>query len=433
MAQAIRNIVSLATNDSATAQECIYSLPRDGKAIIGPSVRLAELIAQQWGNNRVATRITAVDRKEGFVEAEGIYHDLETNSAGGAKVRRSIKNKHGGIYSADMILVTGNAAAAIAKRNAILSGVPRPIWRQAYEKALGVVRGDVATLGERRIKLLLAFKELGVEKATVFRLIGVKGDVDIGLDEFVVLAGMHSAIKNGETTVDDLMGRVAPQPADRTLGSAFGEKRDKAKSDDPKPDATAEHDADGVVNEKPEGAGEQTEAGAADPKPELTGAAAAQDAGEGFQQGKADDAKPQAQVLDFPGDRKATAEPEPQGEAIDYTAAFTEYANAANELTEWGAIKKLLSDFRKTDAYQSAPAEMQTRARIHAYNCVVDANDPVSPESDPAFFRLWLLQAEPVEARPMFAKLIRSKAYQALDEDVKDSIATDVSAFAGEA
>jgi hypothetical protein len=30
-----------------------------------------------------------------------------------------------------MIIVTGNAASAIAKRNAILAGVPNAVWRRA--------------------------------------------------------------------------------------------------------------------------------------------------------------------------------------------------------------------------------------------------------------------------------------------------------------
>ena len=53
MARAVRQTISLALTDTETATECLYAIPRDGKMIMGPSIRLAELIAQQWGNNRV--------------------------------------------------------------------------------------------------------------------------------------------------------------------------------------------------------------------------------------------------------------------------------------------------------------------------------------------------------------------------------------------
>jgi hypothetical protein len=40
-------------------------------------------------------------------------------------VRRRIFDSRGRLFNDDMITVTGNAACAIAKRNAILSGVPK--------------------------------------------------------------------------------------------------------------------------------------------------------------------------------------------------------------------------------------------------------------------------------------------------------------------
>ena len=43
ISKAIQNINTLATLDEESAQECIYALPRGGKPIKGPSVRLAEI------------------------------------------------------------------------------------------------------------------------------------------------------------------------------------------------------------------------------------------------------------------------------------------------------------------------------------------------------------------------------------------------------
>lgn len=235
--KAVKAITELATYDPETAQECTYNLPRgrgaDAKVISGPSIRMAELIAQQWGNNRSDARVVHVDRKEKYIEAEGVYHDLETNVAVRAKVRRRISDSKGRIYNDDMIIVTGNAACSIALRNAILRGVPKPIWRAAYEKALAVVRGDERTLQTRRQQLIGAFEVLGVLPEQVYDLAGVTGFRDIGLDQLVYLAGIYTAIKNNEVTAEDLLQErkaATPQQAPKGLQAGFGDDAGDGKA-----------------------------------------------------------------------------------------------------------------------------------------------------------------------------------------------------------
>ena len=75
--------------------------------------------------------------------------------------------------------------------------MPRPIWRKAYQAVEGVIRGDVKTLGARRVELLSAYKtNLNIQPAQVFAMLGIKGEQDIGLDEIVVAAGFYSALRN---------------------------------------------------------------------------------------------------------------------------------------------------------------------------------------------------------------------------------------------
>lgn len=262
---AIKTITQLATYDPETAQECIYALPRgkgaNAKTIEGPSIRLAELIAQQWGNNRCDARVVHVDRKEKYIEAEGVYHDLETNTAVRSKVRRRISDSRGNLYNDDMIIVTGNAACSIALRNAILRGVPKPIWRRAYEKAVGVVRGDERTLQARRGQLLDSFEVLGVTAAQVYAIAGVAGPHDVGLDQIVYLAGVYSAIKNNEVTVEDLLQeRKAMTPTPKGLGAGFG---DEGKA------APAETEGKPPADKKPSKADQRQEQVKADRKAAL--------------------------------------------------------------------------------------------------------------------------------------------------------------------
>lgn len=197
-------IMNMATLDEESAEECMYALPRGGKPIKGPSVRFAEILKQAYGNCRAAARVVHVDRVEMFVEAEGIFHDLETNSATTTRVRRRISDKRGKLFTDDMIIVTGNAACAIAKRNAILDGVPKPLWRRAYETVQATITGDVTTLAENRERAFKALAAFGVKPEQVYAALGVEGVEDIGVDHIATLRGMYSALKNGEATVEEM-------------------------------------------------------------------------------------------------------------------------------------------------------------------------------------------------------------------------------------
>lgn len=202
--RAIKNITTLTTLDEETAESCIYALPRSNKPIQGPSIRLAEVVAGQWGNNRNGARIVHVDRAEKVVVAEGLFHDLETNVQTRAQVQRRIVDSKGRLYSDDMIIVTGNAACSIAKRNAILGGVPRGIWGGAYDRALKVVAGTAETLAVTREKAVGAFAHFGVKPEQVFGALALEGYEDITLNHIPTLRGMFSALKNGEATVEEM-------------------------------------------------------------------------------------------------------------------------------------------------------------------------------------------------------------------------------------
>lgn len=203
VSRVVKNVNSLVTISEESAQECNYALPRGGKPITGPSVRLAEIVASQWGNCRVGARVVHVDRIEKFVEAEGVFHDLETNTATTARVRRRITDKSGRIYNDDMITVTGNAACSIAKRNAILGGVPKAVWNEAYQTALRTIKGDVKTLPERRDGAFKAFAAFGVTPEQIVAKLELGGVEDITLEHLTTLIAMHRAIKDGEQGVED--------------------------------------------------------------------------------------------------------------------------------------------------------------------------------------------------------------------------------------
>lgn len=87
------NAVAIATMDKETAQSCGYALPRGGKPITGPSVHLAKIIAQQYGNLRAEAKVVEITDRQ--VVSRGTAWDLENNYAVSFEVRRSIVGKGG--------------------------------------------------------------------------------------------------------------------------------------------------------------------------------------------------------------------------------------------------------------------------------------------------------------------------------------------------
>lgn len=202
------NVVAIATMSKETAETCRYALPRGGKTLSGVSVHLARIMAQQYGNVRVDSRVKQITDKH--VIAEAVCFDLETNYAVKVEVRRSIVNKFGQKFNDDMITVTGNAASAIAYRNAVLAVIPKGITDSAYQAALRMITGDLTSeekLIAARKKAVDYFKDqYKVSEEQIFKAIGVKAMAQIREEQIADLRGLEQSLKDSETTVDDAFG-----------------------------------------------------------------------------------------------------------------------------------------------------------------------------------------------------------------------------------
>lgn len=196
----LRESKELVTMDQDMAEACIYALPRDGKTVAGPSARFAEVVQHAFGNNRGGGRVVAEDGD--FIVAQGTFHDLEKNVQVTMEVRRRITDKRGRKFKADMVSVTGNAAASIAHRNAVLKGIPKALWLPVYEAARQVAVGDVTTLVDRRAKAVAWFQNVNVTPEQVCQKLGVEGLEDIGLPELEILTGLRTAIRDGQRPED---------------------------------------------------------------------------------------------------------------------------------------------------------------------------------------------------------------------------------------
>lgn len=198
---ALNRIQTLATLDEETAGDCFYTLRRGngGQVIEGLSVRFAEIIAGAWGNLRAQARIIGNDGRT--ITAQGVCHDLETNFAVSVEVKRRITDKNGKTYNEDMQVMTGNAACAIAFRNAVLKVVPKSVTKRIIEQVKQVAIGKAMDLETSRARMLSYYGKLGVNQAALFSYLGVKRVGDIDAQMIFELRGLANALKEGTTTI----------------------------------------------------------------------------------------------------------------------------------------------------------------------------------------------------------------------------------------
>jgi hypothetical protein len=197
--------VAIISLDAEFADDCTYTLKKGNKLIAGPSVYLARLVAQQMGNIRVENRV--VGYSDTHVTVEATCFDLENNFAMRTQIKKSIIGSSGK-YSEDMQVTTGNAANAVALRNAIFAVVPQAVTKKVYDAAKKSIAGDLsdaAKLLARRVKLFDGLiGTYGITEMEILKSVG-KASVDhITPDDIVAIIGFDKAIKEGEQKVDEI-------------------------------------------------------------------------------------------------------------------------------------------------------------------------------------------------------------------------------------
>lgn len=222
-----KRALAMATLDLETAQSCIYHRPvgkdpdtgRD-KIAEGESIRMAEIVGAAFGNLRVGARI--IEQTPIFVRAEGVAHDLESNYAGKSEVVESTVNKRGQPYSERQRVVVAKAALSKAYRDAIFKVVPRSMCKFIRTAAEQVIRKEALPMEERRKKAVAWGKTEGVDEQRLCAALGVKGVPEIGEDQLIILTGIRTALKEGDTTIEEAFPPVS------TLSSAPTHQKQQA-------------------------------------------------------------------------------------------------------------------------------------------------------------------------------------------------------------
>ena len=195
--------IEVVTMDAETAGTCTYSVPRGGRPITGPSVHLARILVQQWGNIRAETKV--IDITDKHVVSQAVCFDIQKNVAVKVEVKRSIMTRTGRM-SDDMITVTGNAGNAIAYRNAVFAVIPKSVVDKVHKAATGLLIGDVSDetkmIKQRKVVFDRLKTAYGPTDEEILGAIGKSQIEYVTADDLVTLVGIGTAIKDGDTTVD---------------------------------------------------------------------------------------------------------------------------------------------------------------------------------------------------------------------------------------
>lgn len=187
------------------AEAAMYSYPKGGQVIKGPSIRLAEELARGWGN--IEYGIRELSQKDGMSEMEAYCWDLETNVVSSQKFTvRHERHAKSGVTNLtdprDIYEATANAAAR-RLRSRILAVLPPDIIDGAISECAKTLAGSNETPIEDRVrKMLKEFSKYGIKKEHIEKRIDKKLDALL-VDELVDLITIYNSIKDGMTKPSD--------------------------------------------------------------------------------------------------------------------------------------------------------------------------------------------------------------------------------------
>lgn len=186
------------------AHMAIYQYARGGTDIAGPSIRLAEAIARQWGN--LATGIKEISRADGYSECVAYAWDLETGyyDERQFQVRHWRDTRQGGYAitdERDIYELIANMGQR-RKRAVLLTVLPGDVVEAAREQCERTLHATADTSPEALRRMVTAFREIGVSQAQIEKRIQRRMEA-ITPAQVISLRKIFVSIKDEMSTPDD--------------------------------------------------------------------------------------------------------------------------------------------------------------------------------------------------------------------------------------
>lgn len=221
------------------AEQALYAYPRGGQLVEGPSIRLAESMAQSWGNLDCGVR--EVSQANGVSVAEAYAIDLQTNTRV-TKVfhvphtRDTKKGKQKLTDSRDIYELVANQGAR-RLRACILAIIPGDVVEAAVAQCRKTLETSEIPMSEQIKRLVIAFDEVGVKVEHLEAKLGHNLDAIVP-QEIVTLRGIFKSIKDGMGKREDFFDafkkpeKSSNEQAKEELEKLLGANSDKNKTID---------------------------------------------------------------------------------------------------------------------------------------------------------------------------------------------------------
>ncbi len=213
--RAMDNILNDCTRESL-AKTALYSYPKGGQEITGPSIRLAETMAQNWGNMQYGIRELSVQNNTSSVEA--FAWDIETNTRQTKtfQVSHERYTRAGGITKIvdprDIYEHVANMGAR-RLRACILGIIPGDVTEAAVKQCDVTLAANIDVTPESIKKMLDTFLKLfGITDEMISQRIGKKTEA-INPPQMLSLRKIYASINDGMSKPADWfdVGEIEPQ------------------------------------------------------------------------------------------------------------------------------------------------------------------------------------------------------------------------------
>lgn len=230
------------------AEAAVYQYSRGGSDVSGPSIRLAEAIAQQWGNIQFGIR--ELEQRNGESTVQAFAWDVETNT------RREVtfhvphmRHTKKGAYKLDdprdvYEMVANQGARRL--RACILAVIPGDVIEAAVKQCEMTMRAKADTSPEAMQKMLEAFAAFGVTKEQIERRIQRRIDA-IQPAQVVTLKKIYASLRDGMSSPADWFDAEGASKADAAdvdgMKAKLAQRQASAAAPSPQPAARAQGEA----------------------------------------------------------------------------------------------------------------------------------------------------------------------------------------------
>ena len=228
------NRIMEACKRKGLAEAAMYEYPRGGQKVTGISIRLAEAMAQNWGN--IDFGIMELEQKNGESQVMAYAWDLETNA-------RQTK-----IFSVPHVRGTKKGNVALTDPRDIYEMVANQGARRLRACILGIIPGDVQEAAVRQCEKTLAsgeqkpvidivremaeiFKnEFSVPLEAIEKYIGCKSEA-FSMNDLVRLKKVYRSLKDGMAKREDYFDIGLPKEKEEAAAGDVQDPFAKKESD----------------------------------------------------------------------------------------------------------------------------------------------------------------------------------------------------------